>query len=437
MSPLPSDEALDWLTGPAARPWLQLASQLHGDVLALAARLRKALSAEQTRVVIEQAELRRRGSQKFAQAAEMFFTAIGLEQASDDVVAAYKAERFSAAPVADLCCGIGGDLIALASRLPTIGVERDRLTAAFARANLRLATRGPEADTKQDPANEAVRAIDVRSFTVADFAAWHLDPDRRPNGRRTTSVPFYEPGPQVIGQLLAKCPDAAIKLAPAAMPSDTQIGDSGLTQPVPWSEAELVCISHKRQCRQLVAWFGGLARRPGMRRATNVASSRSSTGEAPMAASFVGRPRVAMQLSKCLGRYLFEPDPAVLAAHLTGALAADLGLQQVVPGVAYLTADHACDSALLSQFDVIEQMEYRPKVLKRWLATRRIGRLEVKKRGVGIDPARVSRELAVPGDVEATLFLFPLNGRTSAVVARRVPRTFPSAAAMLGEPQAR
>ena len=44
-----------------------------------------------------------------------FFTPVGWEQATDELIAAYKASRFPAdGPVADLCCGIGGDLLVLA-----------------------------------------------------------------------------------------------------------------------------------------------------------------------------------------------------------------------------------------------------------------------------------------------------------------------------------
>ena len=41
----------------------------------------------------------------------MFFTSVGLEQATDFVTATYKAQRFSiGGRYVDLCCGLGGDL---------------------------------------------------------------------------------------------------------------------------------------------------------------------------------------------------------------------------------------------------------------------------------------------------------------------------------------
>ena len=41
----------------------------------------------------------------------------------------------------DLCCGIGGDLLALAEHGETIGVERDPVTAYLAEANGRQLAR--------------------------------------------------------------------------------------------------------------------------------------------------------------------------------------------------------------------------------------------------------------------------------------------------------
>jgi hypothetical protein len=117
---------------------------------------------------------------------------------------------------------------------------------------------------------------------------------------------------------------------------------------------------------------------------------------------------------------LFEPDPAVLAAKLTGALAAEHGLSAVVSGVAYLIADRAVNHAAMECFEVIEVMPYRPKALKAWLTARGLGRIEIKKRGLRLDPDEIRSELQVPGDAEATVMLAPIAERTTAIVARRL-----------------
>ena len=107
----------EWLVSEAARPWLELAAACQGATLQLASRLRKDLTVERARLVVQQAELRRRATEKFILADRMFFTPIGLQQSTDQWIAAYKAGRLaewvaSGGELADLCCGIGGDLLA-------------------------------------------------------------------------------------------------------------------------------------------------------------------------------------------------------------------------------------------------------------------------------------------------------------------------------------
>jgi hypothetical protein len=392
-----------WLVSEAARSWLELAAAETGPALKVAARLRKELTAERARLVLEQTVLRRRAIEKFALSERMFFTPLGLEQASDQWIAAYKARRFAAriaaeAKLADLCCGIGGDLLALAARGPAVGVDRDPLIALFAEAN--LAACGVPANPSS---HGRVEQADAGTFDVRPYAAWHLDPDRRPAGRRTTRVAAHDPPQEAIDQLLLASGHASIKLAPAAvLPED-------------WSNrAELEWISRKRECRQLVAWFGDLASHPGCRRATVLA------GDGEVRRTLCGKPNQPIPLAPHIGRYVFEPDAAVLAAKLEGTIAAECDLSAIVPGIAYLTGDGALDDAALARFEVLELLPLRTKTLKTWLAERGVGRLEVKKRGVDIDPERIRRELQVAGDAAATLLVTRAAGRVIVIAARRM-----------------
>jgi hypothetical protein len=223
-----------------------------------------------------------------------------------------------------------------------------------------------------------------------------------------------------LQRLLSVCPNAAIKLAPAA----------DLIEPF-WADAELEWISRGRQCRQLVAWVGELAKSPGQRRATVVRLDaprdffNSSDSEPVGCVSFVGTPHQEPPLAPQIGRYLFEPDPAILAAKLEGALVAGPNLAAIASDVAYFTGDHAQVGPMLDCFEVLEVMPYRPKALRAWLVARGIVRLEVKKRGVPLDPARVRRDLltAKKGCEECTVLLARIDGYITAIIAKRRNRT--------------
>lgn len=362
----------------------------------LASQLRAKLGVVRSHLLLEQIELRQRGREKFTRAAEMFFTRVGLEQSTDEVVARYKAGRFpDGVPLADLCCGIGGDLMALAERGPVVGVDANPAVALLAEANCRHLV---------SMTAVAVQTNDVEHFELAGIEAWHIDPDRRPKGRRTTRVEAYQPGPATLQRLRGQCPSCAIKLAPAA------------EVPAAWSDdSELEWISRRGQCRQLVAWFGQLARWPGARAATILRHD----GVAPRTVH--GVPTIEAPLDAHIGRFVFEPDPAVLAAGLSGALAEQHELHQFEPDICYLTGDRPIDDAAMASFAVLDVLPLDIKKLRRYLQDRRIGHLEVKKRGVIPDPDVIRRQLvgSCQGDQRLVLLLTRIAGRSVAIAARR------------------
>lgn len=382
-----------WLVSDAAQAYLDRAGNAGQDLVPLAQSLRRELSAVRTHLVLEQIELRTRARAKFHRADEMFFTRRALEQATSEAIADYKAARFPKnQPAADVCCGIGGDFLSLARRGPATGVELDPVTSLLAAAN--SAVCGASAAT--------VITGDACDARVADFAAWHIDPDRRAAGDRVSQVESYQPSLDTLDRLLAENPNAAVKLAPAAV------------APQSWSaEAELQWIGHDRECKQQLAWFGSLARHAGQHVATVIdAAGRAS--------SVVGCPK-RVDVADKIGRFVFEPHAAVLAADLVGELSQKHELAAVAMSVAYLTADGLVEEPTVAAFEVREVLPLDMKRLKALLRQRRIGQLEVKKRGVPHDPADVRSRLKVPGDHRATLLLYGSPDGAKAILADRVP----------------
>ncbi|HZZ28752.1 MAG TPA: hypothetical protein VFE46_12185 [Pirellulales bacterium] len=412
-----------WLVGPDGGKWLEKATSMAAaadtTLVGLTSKLRQALPPHQVQLLLEQLELRRRARERFSQAQRMFFTPLALEQATDEHVARYKASRFlPGMPLADLCCGIGGDLLALSQRGPAWAIDRNRVAVLLAETNVRSLLECSESPPKTGVKFDVTDASDA-GHVLEQVAAWHIDPDRRASGGRVTKIALQEPGPEILQRMLTACPHAAIKLASAA----------DLVEPW-WNEAELEWISRGRQCRQLVAWFGNLAQYPGQRRATMLRTSANekadqvNSNSKSVVTSFFGSPGVECPLAAKIGRYVFEPDAAILAAKIEGAVAAEHGLLAFAPGVAYFTADKPIDHGGLTCFEVVEVMPYRVNKLRSWLAQRGISRLEVKKRGVPLDPQQVRGELLPCGNggEEATLLLARVGRRITAIIAKRFLR---------------
>ena len=387
-----------WLLSDAALPWLEVVlrelPQSGGPDVSLISRLRKDLSASRVHLVLEQAELRRRGEDKFSRAAKMFFTRKGLEQATDERLAVYKAARIPAGEtVYDLCCGIGGDLIALAAGRTCVGIDADEVCTLFAERNCEVYGVSA-AVTNRRVANE-------ENFLPTD-AVWHIDPDRRPLGRRNTRLELFEPPLETLMSLLTTHPHAALKLAPA---SDV---------PAEWDlQYEREWLESRGECRQQVVWVGDLALQPGKRAATIIDAAGATR-------TIVGQPEEPTPVCDSLGQFLFEPCAAVLAAKLVGALSREHGLAAVSPAVAYLTGDRAAKDAALGAFEVLDVLPLDRKQLKSYLRERRVGRLEIKKRGVKIDPELLRKEIIAAGDAEMTLVLTPVKNALKAIVVQRM-----------------
>ncbi len=416
-----NETGYDWLVSESARPYLRDVGANLPPTPRRIARLRRDLSPAQTTLVCQQAELRDRARKKFARAAEMFFTPIGLEQSTDERIAAYKASTIEAGQrVADLCCGIGGDLIAFAQAHETVGFDNDDRSVLFANANLALYQ--PESATacrsgKVGRASEA-RSADVTSVRLRDFDAWHIDPDRRPGKKRTTQVELHEPKWATIESLLEQNPNGLIKLAPGASPP-----------PSVAERVEAEWIGSRRECKQLLLRHGTFARHPGRRTATIVDGD---------ARTVVAVDQAPIDFQEDVGRFVFESHAALLAAGIVPTVAAASGLKAFAlagrgEGIAwgYLTADEPVHAIGFQRFEVALDVPFDRKKVVAAVRDNDWHVAEVKKRGVQETPQQIQSwiEKAVLRDrtrhgIEdetraVTLILAPTQRGVRAVFARR------------------
>lgn len=355
-------------------------------------RLRAEIGPVATRLVARQLEQRGRGAVKFAKAESMFFTSIGLQQASDEVIARYKATRFpQEKPLADLCCGIGGDLIALAHCGPTLAVDLSTEHLAYAEANCRIYGVAPS----------ACLAIPAESTNLTEVAAWHIDPDRRPSDTRTTGLDQCSPPLVDLRRLIQQNPNASLKLAPATtLPDDWQV------------RMECEWISHQRECKQLVAWSGSLAIAPGRHRATKLQRDEIST--------FVGHPNRPLVSITEVGQFIHDPDPAIVAARLVDDFAEQQAWTRISATSQYLTSDQFTPHRLVQSFEVLECLPLDRKSIQQTLRSEEVGTLEIKKRGLDIDLPALRKKLKLSGPNERTLILSPTATGKRAFICRRV-----------------
>ena len=363
------------------------------DVVKLVAELRKqGHGPGLVAAVLSQAKLRARAKAKFGPFADrMLFTEAGLEQATRLSVAAQHAGRFQRAGVqwvADLGCGIGADALAIAALdIEVTGVERDEVTAAVAAFNL------------APWSNARIEHTDVTEYDLSGVDGIYLDPARRNASRRLGNPADWSPSLDFAFGLARRFP-TGVKLAP------------GIDRELLPDNAEAQWVSAGREVVEVGLWFGDLAR-PGIRRAALVIGDGVTdelTGAGDSDDAELGE----------LGEFLYEPDGAVIRARLIGDLVRTMGGRMLDPSIAYFTSDTATTTPFATAFRVTERFPFDEKLLKKELSARRIGTLEIKKRGMDVDPATLRTKLGLKGAESATLILTRIGGKRVALLAERV-----------------
>ncbi|MFF8969672.1 methyltransferase domain-containing protein [Streptomyces sp. NPDC014995] len=356
------------------------------DELAVATRLRREHPAELVSAALGQARLRQRAAAKFGPDAErMFFTPHGVEQSTRASVATHRAERLKGlgvASVADLCCGIGGDAIALArAGIRVLAVDRDPLTVAAARAN---------AEALGLDGLIEVREADVTDVDTDGWDAVFVDPARRGGRGRIFDPEAYSPPLSWAVGAALKAPHAALKIAPG-IPHDA----------VP-AEAEAEWISDGGDVKEAVLWFGTA---PGAVRATLLPGPRTLLG--------TGLPDPGV---RPLGRFLYEPDGAVIRAHLVAEVAREVEGGLIDATIAYVTADEHRPTPYATAYEITDQLHFNVKKLKALLRERGVGILTVKKRGSAVEPEELRKKVKPQGPNSATVFLTRMAGAPTMLI---------------------
>jgi THUMP domain-like/Methyltransferase domain len=358
------------------------------ESLAAASRMRIRYGPDLAAAALTQASLRRQARAKFGDAAaELYFTRACLEQATRPDVADHHASRFLQAGVRrvlDVGCGIGSDSMAFARLgLEVVAVDIDPVTAVVARANL-----GGRAEVICADASKVAEQLITPGVGV------FCDPSRRTDRGRVWRVEDFAPPWSFVMGLLDGTHTAGVKLGPA------------LPHSLIPEKVEAEWITHRAETVEVALWAGP-GSSPGRRSALVMPSARlAASGASPLPV-------------RDLGRYIYEPAGAVIRARAIADLGAQLGAGLLDPQVAYLTSDQLCSTPFATAYEVHNQLPFHLKALRKWVNQAEIGVLEIKKRGVDVDPADLRRRLRLDGTNSATMVISPTpSGVTAAIVER-------------------
>ena len=298
---------------------------------------------------------------------EWLFTDDALQQATAEPVARHRATRLAGAVVHDATCSIGTELAALrCTAALVIGSDIDEVRLAMARHNV--------------PDVALCRADALHP--VSRDAVVLLDPARRSGGRRRFDPRNYMPPLDALLDVY-RGRATVVKCAPGIdFDVVRQLGFDG----------EVEVTSAGGSVREACLWSAELAT-PGVRRRANVLHR----GEVVTDAEPDDCP------TRPPGRWIVDPDGAIVRAGLVRHYAARHGLWQLDPEIAYLSGDEL--PAGVRGFEVLDELPLREKALRQALSERECGQLEILVRGVAVDPDALRRRLRLAGRASLSLVI--------------------------------
>ena len=335
-------------------------------------------------VLIETVLLRRRAAAKFTDPSAWLFTDEALQQSTAEPVAAHRARRLAGATVHDVTCSVGAELAALRAQASyVVGSDLDPVRLAMARHNLDQG-RNDVSLCRAD----ALRPITRDTVVVAD-------PARRSGGRRRFDPRDYTPALDRLLDVYADR-DLVVKCAPGIdFDQLRRLGFAG----------EIEVTSLAGGVREACLWSAGLAEPSVTRRATVLDRAEQITDREP--GECVTAPA---------GRWIVDPDGAVVRAGLVRQYGARHGLWQLDPDIAYLSGDDLPDG--VRGFEVLDQLDYGERRLRQALSDHDVGAVEILVRGVDVDPDALRLRLKLRGARQLAVVITRIGaGRSSRTVA--------------------
>lgn len=362
-------EDVDYLRGPAGVDALRETATLRltGNTLVADIASARRRFGDRAAVLVETTLLRRKAAAKLSNPDGWLFTDEALQQATAEPVARHRARRLSGARVHDATCSIGTELAALRESADVvIGSDIDPVRLAMARNNV--------------DGVDLCRADALRPITNGTVVV--LDPARRSAGRRRFDPRDYAPPLDELLDVYRRH-DTVVKCAPGIdFDAVRRLGFDG----------EIEVTSLAGSVREACLWSAGLTEGGVRRRASLLDTGEQVTDDEPDDCAVAPA-----------GKWIVDPDGAIVRAGLVRHYAARHGLWQLDPDIAYLSGDRLPPA--VRGFQVLDEVAFSERRLRQVLSARDVGAAEILVRGVDVDPDALRARLRLRGSQQASVVI--------------------------------
>ncbi|OBB73143.1 SAM-dependent methyltransferase [Mycobacterium sp. 852014-52144_SCH5372336] len=362
-------EDVDYLRSPAGIDALREIATLRlaGNTLVADIASARKRFGDRAAVLVETTLLRRKAAAKLSNPDGWLFTDEALQQATAEPVARHRARRLSGTRVHDATCSIGTELAALRESADlVIGSDIDPVRLAMARNNVYGV--------------DLCRADALRPITHGTVVV--LDPARRSAGRRRFDPHDYAPP---LDELLDvyRQHNTVVKCAPGIdFDAVRRLGFDG----------EIEVTSLAGSVREACLWSAGLTEGGVRRRASLLDTGEQVTDDEPDDCAVAPA-----------GKWIVDPDGAIVRAGLVRRYAARHGLWQLDPDIAYLSGDQLPPA--VRGFEVLDEVAFSERRLRQALSAREVGAVEILVRGVDVEPDTLRPRLRLRGSQQASVVI--------------------------------
>lgn len=333
---------------------------------------------------------------KFSKSDRMFFTPLGFEQSTGEAIAAYTAKRFDkiGGKIIDLTCGIGGNSIFLAKENKVTAVENDLITLECAKQNAKAYGVENRIEFILGEAEENISE---------DAEAFFIDPARDRSGKtKTRSILNSRPNIlELLPKIFKITRNVCVKISPAFDYKELAL--------LP-EQPEVEVISEDGVVKVVLLWFGDF--KGCQRRATCLAGDKIYSLEN----------NYSVAETTTLKKYLYEPDKAIIKAHLIDEAADKYGLCKIDQKSVFLTADDLINEGrdLFRIFRVIQQLKFSPKVIKKYLKENKIEKANIITRAFPVSVEDLYDQLKIKEGNDKYLLFISVNNKYFCLITERI-----------------
>ena len=366
---------------------------------------------DNARALVEVALARRSAAAKFsaARAEQWIMDSDSVQQATPQVVAEFRAAHLlslGVRDVVDVTCSVGTELAALAAA--AAGAGRAVPAAPSGQAGVGAGFQriiGGDLDPQRVRMARHnvpdVPAIDMDALrpalstsVLAPGTVVLADPARRTSSGRVTKLSDLRPRLEDLAAVYSEQGiDTAIKCAPGIDYTEF--------------DGQVDVVSVDGNVKEACLYTPGLSQCGRRAVMLGVASGQQEIIDDHMPE----QDKVAE-----VGKYIVDPDGAVVRAGLVRHYAAKYGLWQLDERIAYLTGPAVPPGR--RGFEVLEQVPI--KHVRKALVARGIGAVEILVRGVDINPDEVRKKWKLKGSEEASVVVTRIGDKAWAFICRAV-----------------